>query len=239
MAAMDNNLGNGHEEGRNEDPQRTHFHMPDRSQTYPAGSSGGSDDQQDAVVRHRKQHSLDAHGTRQQERDGDASISPSKDGSRKKRGAQSRVCGKCGQPLLGQFVRALGDTYHLECFTCTVSDRQSRRSATTNQHDRTAARLLLPNSSRYPNNRQTNTLSARPITSEDLTCCARPAAARFEDRTSLHSSANTILSTLRVPSARPCSVRKTHTTNTKETCFAITTIRQNSLRDAMAARRLS
>lgn len=29
-----------------------------------------------------------------------------------------RLCGKCGQQLLGQFVRALGDTFHLECFTC-------------------------------------------------------------------------------------------------------------------------
>ena len=32
----------------------------------------------------------------------------------------SKVCGKCGEPLTGQFVRALGDTYHLECFTCHV-----------------------------------------------------------------------------------------------------------------------
>ena len=46
-----------------------------------------------------------------------------KDRSQKRRpSAQSRVCGKCGQPLLGQFVRALGGTYHLECFTCNVSD---------------------------------------------------------------------------------------------------------------------
>ncbi|ORY14557.1 rho-type GTPase-activating protein-like protein [Clohesyomyces aquaticus] len=29
-----------------------------------------------------------------------------------------KVCGKCGLSLTGQFVRALGDTYHLECFTC-------------------------------------------------------------------------------------------------------------------------
>ncbi|QIW96957.1 hypothetical protein AMS68_002475 [Peltaster fructicola] len=31
---------------------------------------------------------------------------------------QQRLCGKCGRNLTGQFVRALGDTYHLECFTC-------------------------------------------------------------------------------------------------------------------------
>lgn len=34
---------------------------------------------------------------------------------------EQRVCGKCGKHLTGQFVRALGGTYHLECFTCHVS----------------------------------------------------------------------------------------------------------------------
>ncbi|KAI9829890.1 MAG: hypothetical protein M1826_005312 [Phylliscum demangeonii] len=29
-----------------------------------------------------------------------------------------RLCKKCHEPLLGQFVRALGGTYHLECFKC-------------------------------------------------------------------------------------------------------------------------
>ncbi|KMU89445.1 rho-GTPase-activating protein LRG1 [Coccidioides immitis H538.4] len=33
-------------------------------------------------------------------------------------GNTSRICRKCGEPLLGQFVRALGGTYHLECFQC-------------------------------------------------------------------------------------------------------------------------
>lgn len=33
---------------------------------------------------------------------------------------QQRSCGKCQMHLTGQFVRALGDTYHLECFTCHV-----------------------------------------------------------------------------------------------------------------------
>ena len=36
--------------------------------------------------------------------------------------ATSRSCRKCGEPLLGQFVRALGATYHLECFQCHVSE---------------------------------------------------------------------------------------------------------------------
>lgn len=33
----------------------------------------------------------------------------------------TRICKKCTQPLLGQFVRALGATYHLECYQCEVS----------------------------------------------------------------------------------------------------------------------
>ncbi|KAF2099477.1 RhoGAP-domain-containing protein [Rhizodiscina lignyota] len=35
----------------------------------------------------------------------------------------SRICGKCGENLTGQFVRALGDTFHLECFTCHDCDK--------------------------------------------------------------------------------------------------------------------
>ncbi|KAK6435562.1 Rho-type GTPase activating protein Rga1, partial [Oleoguttula sp. CCFEE 5521] len=36
---------------------------------------------------------------------------------------EQRVCGKCQNHLTGQFVRALGDTYHLECFTCHDCDK--------------------------------------------------------------------------------------------------------------------
>ena len=32
-----------------------------------------------------------------------------------------RICKKCGESLTGQFVRALGGTFHLECFLCRVS----------------------------------------------------------------------------------------------------------------------
>jgi hypothetical protein len=32
-----------------------------------------------------------------------------------------RMCAKCGKQLTGQFVHALGTTYHLECFRCQVS----------------------------------------------------------------------------------------------------------------------
>ncbi|KAI2138569.1 Rho-type GTPase activating protein Rga1 [Ophidiomyces ophidiicola] len=41
-----------------------------------------------------------------------------RDRSRPNVGSGSRICRKCGESLLGQFVRALGGTYHLECFQC-------------------------------------------------------------------------------------------------------------------------
>ena len=34
-----------------------------------------------------------------------------------------RICHACKNPLNGQFVRALGATFHLECFKCRVSTR--------------------------------------------------------------------------------------------------------------------
>lgn len=33
---------------------------------------------------------------------------------------QVRSCRKCGEPLTGQFVRALDGTFHLDCFKCRV-----------------------------------------------------------------------------------------------------------------------
>lgn len=33
---------------------------------------------------------------------------------------QMRICNKCGEPLTGQFVRALNGTFHLDCFKCRV-----------------------------------------------------------------------------------------------------------------------
>jgi hypothetical protein len=41
--------------------------------------------------------------------------------SSRKGSGQLRICKKCGEPLTGQFVRALGGTFHLDCFKCRVS----------------------------------------------------------------------------------------------------------------------
>lgn len=44
--------------------------------------------------------------------------SRSKDANAGKGTSKTRVCRKCQQNLTGQFVRALGCTYHLDCFRC-------------------------------------------------------------------------------------------------------------------------
>ena len=35
-----------------------------------------------------------------------------------------RICTKCAEPLTGQYVRALGGTFHLDCFKCQASSRR-------------------------------------------------------------------------------------------------------------------
>ena len=47
---------------------------------------------------------------------------------------KQRICGKCERHLTGQFVRALGGTYHLECFTCYVRIRSILQSESMGLH---------------------------------------------------------------------------------------------------------
>ena len=87
----------------------------------------------DLSVRHRKQGSRDTLDTptsgqerssRRRSREETLEVGPRDqsrpNGTTRRPSERSRVCGKCGGHLTGQFVRALGDTYHLECFTCHV-----------------------------------------------------------------------------------------------------------------------
>lgn len=46
-------------------------------------------------------------------------------GGGKSGSGQLRVCKKCGESLTGQFVRALGGTFHLDCFRCQVWEPNS------------------------------------------------------------------------------------------------------------------
>lgn len=59
-------------------------------------------------------------------RDRDAELRRSEERNRSRQRAprtasgQLRTCKKCGEPLTGQFVRALDGTFHLDCFRCRV-----------------------------------------------------------------------------------------------------------------------
>jgi hypothetical protein len=88
------------------------------------------------------------------------------------RSKEQRLCGKCGTHLTGQFVRALGDTYHLECFTCHVSPLQSPTPLICTDICRTATKSWHPNSSQYPINRPISTRCVRQTTSDGSTCSA-------------------------------------------------------------------
>ncbi|KJX95929.1 rho-GTPase-activating protein [Zymoseptoria brevis] len=105
-----------------EPPERPHANGHPHSQSY-----SNSNGQTNLSLRPRDPHSDALRRRVSQERDptrpsvegvrDPGSKDRSKSSSRRPSG-QQRICGKCQQHLTGQFVRALGDTYHLECFTC-------------------------------------------------------------------------------------------------------------------------
>ncbi|CAD0091714.1 unnamed protein product [Aureobasidium vineae] len=95
-------------------PSRTNtFESPGES---PSRTSTDAESQLELATRHRPKRSLDV----KDDRPTDAQASPSRDRSRPNGKQSNRICAKCGGHLTGQFVRALGGTYHLECFTCHV-----------------------------------------------------------------------------------------------------------------------
>ena len=102
-------------------------------------------------------------------------------GSRRPSG--SRMCGKCGESLTGQFVRALGDTYHLECFTCHVWSLSNNSSFSLALSlltlARTVTKLWPQNFSQSPTSLRISTLSAKQITFDVWTCSASNAGLLF------------------------------------------------------------
>ena len=94
---------------------------PGANDSSHAGLAHGRQDGGDAEVGHESQHETphrmpDTHGEQQL-------AERTRGGNRRPSGTakEQRMCGKCGTHLTGQFVRALGGTFHLECFTCHVS----------------------------------------------------------------------------------------------------------------------
>jgi len=86
-------------------PPTSAFGLENRLTASPSGSASG----------------------RERDREGDLTkTSEERNRSRTRNGrtasGQLRLCKKCGEPLTGQFVRALSGTYHLDCFRCRVRD---------------------------------------------------------------------------------------------------------------------
>lgn len=113
-------------------------------------------------------------------------------GMGKSSSGQIRICKMCGEPLEGQFVRALGGTFHLGCFKCRVSAKKC-----VNVHEmltihRIVARSLLRNFSPSTTKQELgNIRSVRQIISADWTCFVMLAAGHFADPISRHWNVNT------------------------------------------------
>ncbi|KAF4635516.1 hypothetical protein G7Y89_g2572 [Cudoniella acicularis] len=79
------------------------FSSENRNASSPSGSASGRDRDRD--------------GDRDsQKNSGERNRSRPRNG--RTASGQLRMCKKCGEPLTGQFVRALGGTFHLDCFRC-------------------------------------------------------------------------------------------------------------------------
>jgi len=83
------------------------FASENRMTASPTGSAGGRE-------RDRDLDGNDSSGERNRSRP--------RNGNGRTQSGQLRICKKCGEPLTGQFVRALGGTFHLDCFRCRVCE---------------------------------------------------------------------------------------------------------------------
>jgi hypothetical protein len=93
-------------------PHNNGYSQDYRRQNSPRPHSHGQNQNQQGGDGQRESHDRDRSRTRQT----------------RKGSGQIRLCKKCGEPLTGQFVRALGGTYHLDCFKCRVSGTSTSRN---------------------------------------------------------------------------------------------------------------
>lgn len=167
-------------------PSRTNtFESPGESPSRP---STDAESQLELATRHRPKRSLDV----KDDRPADTQVSPSRDRSRPNGKQSNRMCAKCGGHLTGQFVRALGGTYHLECFTCHVRPLKHEALNISLTLCRIAVKSSHPNSSLSPNSRRINILFAKRTISADWTYSAMLVEAPCAAHTSPPWIANTI-----------------------------------------------
>ena len=83
-----------------------------------------------------------------------------------------RICKKCGEALTGQFVRALGGTFHLDCFRCRVGKSSPLLTVDADAGFRIAQISSPPSSSLLITRKaRVNTHSARLTTFVGLIYC--------------------------------------------------------------------
>lgn len=179
--------------------------------------------------------------------DGDRGQSQERNRSRNRNGRApsggQRTCKKCGEPLTGQFVRALDGTFHLDCFRCRVSSNNELRP-TDCRTDRPSPFTRIADKSWHPSSSQLRTKTvmasipfAKQTTSGGSACYAINVVELCEGRTSQPSSENTTSTISPARSARPSLVLKTATTNMMDRSTAIIITLPNSLKSATDVRR--
>jgi hypothetical protein len=95
-------------------PNQNHQHGANGNGGYPQNNSSTPEPQYDSDTR----QSTDSRtGRKRSVGNGDPN-DRSRSRTNGSGGRSMRTCQKCNQALTGQFVRALGGTYHLECFKC-------------------------------------------------------------------------------------------------------------------------
>ena len=206
------------------DPQ-SNFRFPPDSNHYGQGPAGGANGVSNGNLDVEGRYSAEDRSGRSRDNELDA---PGQSRSRSRPANAKRMCKKCGEPLTGQFVRALGGTFHLDCFKCRVRDFSRMCTNDVNITGRTAATLWPRNSSQWiMRTVQVSILFAKPTISVDLTCSAIHVVGLCEAHILPHWIGNIILSILLVPYAQPSLVHRTATTNMTAKYIAIITTQRN------------
>lgn len=96
--------------------------QPPNGQHPPPQNNQGYGNHNDAQYDSDARYSSDSRTGRKRSQGGPGANERSRSRTNGSNGKSSnsglRTCKKCGEPLTGQFVRALGGTFHLDCFKC-------------------------------------------------------------------------------------------------------------------------
>ncbi|KAF9879844.1 rho GTPase activator [Colletotrichum karsti] len=117
-------MASDYDHGAPDDRLHAHAHPAPIEPAYPGdrGWQNGGGRRTPDNSNYRSQHHSRSPGPRTPGRDGDPRRSGERNRSKGRGGrsasGQQRICKKCGEPLTGQFVRALDGTFHLDCFKC-------------------------------------------------------------------------------------------------------------------------